>query len=99
MEKASLKRIIRLLEITEGVHNHEFLLSMKNLKELSSNPFPYIVLVIPCRLPVELVRRKHFVLTDLLKSILGSSLQVGLGQEPQAETAQGALVSPKPSPR
>ena len=99
VEKASLKHIRRLLEIIEGEHNHELLLSVKNLRELGASPFPYIVPVIPRPLPTELIRGKHFVLVDLLKSIPGSSSQVGDGQEPQAETAQGALVSPKPAPR
>ena len=51
VEKTSLDRIRRLLKITERVHNHELLLSMKNLQELGASPFPYIVLVIPCPLP------------------------------------------------
>ena len=81
VEKASLEHIKRLLEITEGEHNHEHLLNVKNLWELGANPFPYIVLVIPCPLPAELVRGEHFVLADLLKSIPGSSSQVGSVQE------------------
>ena len=71
------------------------LLSVKNLRELRTNPFPYIVLVIPCPLLTKLVRGEHFVLADLLKSILGSSSQVGFvhEQEPQAETIEEALTS------
>ena len=81
VEKASLECIRRLLEITEGKCNHELLLSMKNLRELGVSPFPYIVLVIPCSLPAELVRGNHFVLVDLLKSISGSSSQAGFIQK------------------
>ena len=66
---------------------------MKNLQELGINPFPYIVSVIPCLLPEELTKGKHFVFADLFKSFSGSSSQVGSSQEPQAEIAQGALVS------
>ena len=73
VENASLECIRRLLEITKWEHNHEVLLSVKNLRELGANPFPYIVPVIPHPLPVELVRGEHFVLADLLKSIAGSS--------------------------
>ena len=87
MEKASLERIIGLLEIIKGERNHEFLLSVKNLRELGANPFLYIVPVIPRPLPAELVRGEHFTLADLLKSILGSSTQAGSTQEPQAKTA------------
>ena len=87
MKKASLECIRRLLKITEGECNHELLLSMKNLQELGANHFPYIVLVISRPLPVELIKGEHFVLVNLLKSIPGSSSQVGVGQEPQADIA------------
>ena len=98
MEKASLERIIRLLEIIEGEHSHELLLSVKNLKELSVSPFPYIAPVIPRPLLAELVKGEHFTLVDLLKSILGSSLQAGSAQEPLAQkphvkTVQETLTS------
>ena len=66
---------------------------MKNSQELCSNPFPYIAPVIPRSLPREVVRVEHFVLADLLKSISGSSSQVGSAREPQDEIAKGALVS------
>ena len=84
--------ISRWLEITERERN-ELLLSMKNSQELSSSPFPYIAPVIPHPLPGEVVGAEHFVLADLLKSISGSSSQAGPAREPQAEIAEGALVS------
>ena len=112
MEKASLDRIKLLLEITEGERNHELLLSMKNLHKFGASPFPYIVIVIPCPLQEKLIKGEHFVLVDLLKSIPGSSSQVGFAQEPQAKITEGALVSivwsdqsplvvqdPKPAPQ
>ena len=77
----------------EAERNHELLLSVKNLRELGTIPFCYIVLVIPHSLPEELFKREHLVLTDPLKSISASSLQVGSVKEPQAEIAEGALVS------
>ena len=82
MEKASLELIRRLLEITEVERNHELLLSMKNLLELGTSPFRYIVLVISRLLPEEIVRGEHFFLVDLLKSIPGSSAQEGSAQDP-----------------
>ena len=84
--------ISRLLEITERECS-ELLLSMKNSQELGSNPFLYIAPVIPCPLPGEIIGGEYFVLTDLLKSISGSSSQVGLAREPHAEIIEGALVS------
>ena len=79
VEKTSLEHIIQLLEITEGERNHELLLSVKNLRELGASPFPYKVRIIPCPLPVEIVRGEHFVIAHLLTSILGSSSQAGIG--------------------
>ena len=84
--------ISRLLKITKRERN-ELLLSMKNLQELGSSPFPYIAHVTPRLLQGEVIRGEHFVLTDLLKSILGSSSQAGSAREPKAEIAEGALVS------
>ena len=66
---------------------------VKNSQELGSSPFPYIAPVIPRMLPREVVGGEHFVLADLLKSISGSSSQEGSAREPQAEIAEGALVS------
>ena len=82
VEKASLDRIRRLLEITERERNHELLLSVKNLRDLGANPFPYIVPIIHRPLLKELVKGEHFVLANLLKSIPGSYSQVGSAQEP-----------------
>ena len=84
--------INRWLEIIKRERN-ELLLSVKNSQELGSSPFPYIAPVIPCPLPGEVVEGEHFVLADLLKSISGSSSQAGSALEPQAEIAEGALVS------
>ena len=84
--------ISRWLGITERKRN-ELLLSVKNSQELGSSLFPYIAPVIPRLLPGEVVGGEHFVLADLLKSISGSSSQAGSTQEPQAEIAEGALVS------
>ena len=69
------------------------LLSVKNLQELSSSPFPYIAPVIPHPLPGEAFKGEHLILVDILKSILSSSSQVGSAREPQVEIAKGALVS------
>ena len=84
--------ISRWLEITERERN-ELLLHVKNSHELDFSPFPYIAPVIPRPLAGEVVGGEHFVLADLLKSISGSSSQVGSAREPQAEIAEGALVS------
>ena len=89
VEKANLEHIIRMLEITEVESNHELLLSMKNLWELSASRFLYIVPVIPRPLSAEPVKGEHFVIVDLFKSISSSSSQVSSAQ---AKVIEGALV-------
>ena len=74
--------ISRWLEITERERN-ELHLSVKNSQELGSSPFPYIAPVIPYPLPGEVIGGEHLVLTDLLKSISGSSSQAGSARVPQ----------------
>ena len=73
MEKTSFKKIQRLLEISERERNHEILLTAKNLCELSCSPSPYIILVIPCPLPVEIVEGEHYIIADLLNLAPGNS--------------------------
>ena len=68
--------ISRWLEITKRERN-ELLWSVKNSQELGSSPFPYIALVIPRPLLGEVVGGEHFVLSNLLTSIFGSSSQAG----------------------
>ena len=70
-------------------HNHELLLSIKNLRELCASPFRYIVLVISNSLLAELVKREHFVLINLLNSISSGSSEAG---STQARVAEGPLV-------
>ena len=72
----------RLFEISERERNHELLLSMKNLQELGANPFSHIVSVLPCHFPSEVVKGKHFVLANLLKSLLGGSSQAEAASKP-----------------
>ena len=59
MEKASFKKIQRLLEIFDQERHHEILLTAKNLRELSRSPSPYIIPVIPRPLPAEIVEGEH----------------------------------------
>ena len=75
VEKARFKKIQRLLEIYEQERHHEILLIAKNLRELSRSPSPYIILVIPRPLPIEIVEGQHYIIDDLLNLALASSLQ------------------------
>ena len=73
VEKASFKKIQRLLEISELERHHEILLIAKNLCELSCSPSPYIIPVIRRPLPVEIVEGEHYVIADLLNLAPDSS--------------------------
>ena len=46
---------------------------MKNLRELSRNPSPYVLPVIPRPLPSEIEEGEHYVIADLLNIAPGSS--------------------------
>ena len=46
---------------------------MKNLRELSRSPSPYIISVIPRPLLVEIVEGEHYVIVDLPNLAPGSS--------------------------
>ena len=72
VEKAGFKNIQKLLEISEWERHHEILLTVRNLCELSCNPSPYILPVIPHPLPIELVEGEHYVIADLLNLASGS---------------------------
>ena len=73
MEKVGFKKIQKLLEISELERHHKILLTMKNLRELSRNPSPYTLPVIPHPLPTEIVEGEHYVFADLLTLVSGSS--------------------------
>ena len=57
-------------------------MSMKNMLELGTSPFPCIMPVLPCPLPNEVVKGKQFVLVDLLKSLPRGSFQAEAALEP-----------------
>ena len=87
-----MENIRQLLEITEVEHNNELLLTARNLRELGTNPFPYIIPFVPCSLPVDLIEGEHFILTDLFKLNPGSFSQAVTAQENQARAATSTLV-------
>ena len=73
VEKASFKKIQRLHEISEQERHHEILLTVKNLRELSRSPSPYIIPVIPSPLPAEIVEGEHYVIANFLNLAPSSS--------------------------
>ena len=90
VEKASLEKIRRLLEISEHEHHYEVLLTLNNLAYVRRNPAPYNLLIIPCPLPSEIVDGEHFITTDLLNLIADSASS---SRVLDAETSSRELVS------
>ena len=97
MEKASFKKIQRLIDISEQERHHEILFTAKNLCELSRGPSPYIIPVIPRPLPVEIVEGEHYAIAKLLNLALGSSSPAkisgieAIGREMVISTQSGQL--------
>ena len=89
MERASFKKIRKLLEIFEQEQHHEVLLTRKNLHDLSCHLTPYSVPIIPHPLPSKIVKGKHFVTIDLLNLIPDSS---SLARELEIEVASRELA-------
>ena len=71
--KAGFKNIQKLLEISERERHHKILLTLRNLRELSLHPSPYILPIIPCPLPSEIEEGEHYVIADLLNLAPSSS--------------------------
>ena len=71
-EKDGFKKIKKLLEISEWERHYKILLTVKNPCELSHNPSPYILPVIPRPLPIEVVEGEHYVIANLSTLVLGS---------------------------
>ena len=89
VEKASLEKIRRLLEISKQERHYEVLLTPKNLADVRRNPAPYRP-IIPRLLPLEIVDGEHFVTTDLLNLIAGGGSS---SKVPEAKTSSQELVS------
>ena len=94
VEKASLDKIRRLLEISEQEYHYEVLLTLKNLADVRRNPIPYSLSIIPRPLPSEIVDGEHFVTADLLNLIAG---RTSPSRDLEAETLSQEVVSRTPS--
>ena len=82
VEKASLEKIRRLLEVFEQERHCEVLLTLKNLANVRRSPTPYSLPIIPRSLPSEIVGGEHFVTTDLLDLLAGHAPSTG---DPETE--------------
>ena len=77
VEKASLEKIRRLLEVFEQERHCEVLLTLKNLADVRRSPTSYSLLIIPRSLPLEIVGEEPFVTTDLLDLLAGRMPSTG----------------------
>ena len=65
VEKASFDRLNRLFKITSVERHYQTLLTAWNLLAVVREPQPYVLNILPRRLPKVVVPGEHFVLKDL----------------------------------
>ena len=65
VEKSSIEKIRRLLEISERERHYRVLLTRKIMSAVRHNPAPYTLPVVLRPLPLNIVEGKHFVLKDV----------------------------------
>ena len=65
VEKSSIEKIRRLLEIFERERHYQVLLTRENISAVRRNLAPYTLPVIPRPLPSNVVEGEHFVLVDV----------------------------------
>ena len=73
VEKSSIEKIRRLLEIFEQERHSRVLLTLENISVVRHNPAPYTLPVIPRPLPLHVVEGEHFVIADLRCLVSGSA--------------------------
>ena len=73
VEKSSIEKIRRLLEIFELERHYQVLLTRENISAVRHNPTPYTLPVIPRPLPSNVVEGEHFVLADVRHLVSGSA--------------------------
>ena len=73
VEKSSIEKIRRLLEIFERECHYQVLLTRDNISVVRRNPAPYTVPVIPRSLPSNIVEGEHFVLADVRRLASGDA--------------------------
>ena len=97
VEKSSIEKIRRLLEISERERHCQVLLTRENIYVVRNNPAPYTLPVIPRPLPSNVVEGEHFVLTDvrrLASSSVSSSRDLVVEASSQVQGARSSLRSP-----
>ena len=65
VEKASFTRLNSLFEIVAAERHHETLLTARNLLVVAREPQPYVVNILPGKLPKKVIPGEHYILKDL----------------------------------
>ena len=65
VEKASFDRLNKLFKIIVAERHYQTLLTARNLLAVVQEPQPYVINILPRRLPKRVVPREQFVLKDL----------------------------------
>ena len=73
VEKLSIEKICRLLEISEWERHYQVLITREKISAVRNNPAPYTLPVISRPLPSNVVEGEHFVLADVLRLASGSA--------------------------
>ena len=73
VEKSSIEKIRRLLEISKRERHYQVLLTRENISAVRNNPAPYTLPVIPRPLPSNVVEGEHFVLADVRRLASGGA--------------------------
>ena len=73
VEKSSLEKIRRLLEIFEQECHYKVLLTRDNIYVVRRNPAPYTLSIIPRPLSSDIVEGEHFVIADIRRLISSSA--------------------------
>ena len=73
VEKSSIEKIRRILEISELERHYQVLLTRENISAVRRNPAPYTLPVIPRLLPPNVVEGEHFVIADVRHLVSGSA--------------------------
>ena len=97
MEKPSIKKIRRLLEIFERERHCRVLLNPENINVVRRNRAPYTLLVIPRPLPSHVVEGEHFVIADLRRPVSGSTSSSRNPTIEASSRVQGAGSTPRSS--
>ena len=97
VEKASLEKIRRLLEVSEQERHYEVLLTLKNLVDMRRSPAPYSLPITPRSLPLDIMDGEHFVNPDLLSLLAGRVLSTRDPKAKESHWEQASWASSEPS--